>query len=176
MAVNKLRAHPMVRTFGLPTNGAFGTAYSIPGITSQWSSLYTESVLYTPPDINNNLNHKSVPVDEEVWLTREGVAIGQDDVVLRALEWINNLVYPHNIITNKSYYSPEEDTVHIYSTIENPNSHQLSARAYLKTVEGVLVDSIDLAMQTLYCGGRAMDWRFNSSNVRRILQHFCYCI
>ena len=174
--VNVLRSHPMVRTFGLPTNGAFGTWTSIPGLSNQWVSAYATAVLYTPPDINNNLNHKSVPVDEEVWLTREGVAIGQDDVVKSALEWINNLVYPHNIITNKSYYSPQEDTVHIYTTIENPNSHQLSARAYLKTVEGVLIDSIDLAKQTLTEGGRAMDWRFNSSNVRRILQHFCYCI
>ena len=151
-AVNVLRAHPMVRTFGLPTNGAFGTGISIPGLTSQWISDYTTSVLYTPPDINNNLNHKSVPVDEEVWLTRDGVAIGQDDVVIRALEWINNLVYPHNIITNKSYYSLQEDTVHIYTTVENPNSHQLTSRAYIKTVEGVLIDSIDLARQTFTAG------------------------
>ena len=82
-AVNVLRSHPMVRTFGLPTNGAFGTWTSIPGLSNQWISAYATAVLYTPPDINNNLNHKSVPVDEEVWLTREGVAIGQDDVVIR---------------------------------------------------------------------------------------------
>ena len=150
--VNVLRSHPMVRTFGLPTNGAFATWTSISGLSNQWVSAYATSVLYTPPDINNNLNHKSVPVDEEVWLTREGVVIGQDDVVKSALEWINNLVYPHNIITNKSYYSPQEDTVHIYTTIENPNSHQLSSRAYLKTFEGVLIDSVDLARQTLTVG------------------------
>jgi hypothetical protein len=40
--------------------------------------------------VNNEglLMHKGFPVDEEVWLTRDGVAKGRDDVVERALAWI----------------------------------------------------------------------------------------
>ncbi|MCW9064735.1 MAG: S41 family peptidase, partial [Ignavibacteriaceae bacterium] len=62
------------------------------------------------------------PNFEEVWLTPDGVANGEDDVVSRAVEWMNNLVYPHNIVTDKTYYIPGVDSAHIYATIENPNS------------------------------------------------------
>lgn len=92
------------------------------------------------------------PDFEEVWLTPDGVANGEDDVVSRALEWMNNLVYPHTVVTDKKCYSQNEDTVHLSTIIENPNSHQLSARAYLKTVSGVLIDSVNLVKQTLNSG------------------------
>jgi hypothetical protein len=82
---------------------------------------------------------------EEVWLTPEGVANGEDDVVNRALEWMNNLVFPHNIVTDSTYYSQDEDSVHIFTTIENPNSNLISATAYLKTIAGILIDSISLS-------------------------------
>ena len=152
-AVNVLRAHPMVRTFGLPTNGAFGTGISIPGLSNQWVSSYTTSVLYTPPNTNINLNHKSVPVDEEVWLTRDGVANGQDDVVNRALEWINNLVYPHDIIFDKTYYSIGQDTIHLSTIIENPNSHQLTAKGYFYNLNDDLIDSANLTKQAMITDG-----------------------
>ena len=44
--------------------------------------------------LNNEglLMHKGFPVDEEVWLTRDGVANGEDDVVNRALAWINSVL------------------------------------------------------------------------------------
>jgi hypothetical protein len=102
---------------------------------------------------------RDFPLDEEVWLTRDGVAKGEDDVVKRALEWMNNLVYPHNIITDKSYYTLSKDTVHLSTIIENPNSYQISARAYIKTVEDVLIDSIDLSKQTV--NGKAENWAVN---------------
>ena len=55
------------------------------------------------------------------------------------------------------YYSGGEDSVHLSSVIENPNSHQLSSRAYLKTLEGVLIDSVDLVKQSLKAEGE--NWR-----------------
>jgi hypothetical protein len=85
------------------------------------------------------------PFLEEVWLTPDGVANGEDDVVKRALEWMNNLVYPHNTAIDKTYYTPGNDTIHINTTIENPNSHQISGTAYLKTLAGVLIDSVNLS-------------------------------
>ncbi len=99
------------------------------------------------------------PNFEEVWLTPDGVANGEDDVVNRALEWMNNLVYPHNVLTNNTYYIPGFDTVHISTIIENPNSHQISARAYLNTIEGTLIDSVDFIKQTLETDGE--EWRAN---------------
>ena len=85
--------------------------------------------------------------------------MGKDAVVEKALDWINNLVYPHDNITDKLKYSPDGDTVHLSTIIENPNSHQLSARAYLKTVEGALIDSINLTKQTLNPNGE--NWTAN---------------
>ena len=99
------------------------------------------------------------PDFEEVWLTPEGVTNGEDDVVNRAVEWMNNLVYPHTVATDKKYYIPVEDTTHLSTTIENPNSHQLSARAYLETVEGTLIDSVELTKQTLNINGE--QWTAN---------------
>jgi hypothetical protein len=151
LSVQLLRQHPMVRTFGKPTQGAFGITMidDIPGIPSDWTTGLTVAVAYTPPDWNNILNRVSIPVDEEVWLTPDGVANGEDDVVKSAIGWINNLVFPHNINTDKSYYLSLQDTVHLSTFIENPNSHQLSARTYFETVEGILIDSVDLVRQTL---------------------------
>ena len=98
---------------------------------------------------------------EDVWLTPDGVANGEDDVVNRALEWMNNLVYPHDIVTDKEYYTPGEDSVRIFTTIENPNSNQISAVAYLKTTAGVLIDSINLSPITLRKGSE--EWFGNIS-------------
>ena len=147
-----LRDHPMVRTFGLPTNGAFGDAVPILGFPLGWFALSSEAVLYSPPDMNNILSRQSIPVDEEVWLTREGVANGKDDVVERALEWMKYLVYVHNVTSDKPYYLSVEDTVHLSATVENPNAHQLICRAYRRTVEDVFIDSTDLIKQTVTAG------------------------
>lgn len=146
MCVQVLRHHPMTRTFGKPTNGAFGL--NINQTSGEWFTGLTQSVAFTPPDWNDILNRASIPVDEEVWLTPEGVANGEDDVVNKAIEWINNLVYPHNITCDKSYYSPGGDEIQISTMIENPNSHLLSARGYIHNLDDVLIDSLELTKQT----------------------------
>jgi len=87
------------------------------------------------------------PLFEEVWLTPDGVANGEDGVVTRALEWMNNLVYAHNVLTDKDYYIPQS-TVNIFTTVENPNANNVTARGYLKTLGGVTIDSINLVKQS----------------------------
>jgi hypothetical protein len=146
MTVQSLRFHPMVRTFGLPTNGSFGNVLlnSISGIPSEWTTGYAPMVCYKPPDKNDILNHKSIPVNEEVWLTKDGVAKGEDDVVERAVEWINNLVYGHRITLNKSFCQPGAETLKISAVIENPNSHQVSSKVYIANLQGNFTDSVEL--------------------------------
>ena len=95
------------------------------------------------------LNRKKFPIDFPVWHNPDDVAMGKDAVVDKALDWINNIVYPHSTMADRGYYSPVVDTVHLSTIIENPNVHQLSARAYLKTLENVLIDSVDLIHQLL---------------------------
>ena len=71
--------------------------------------------------------HKPFPVDEEVWLTRDGVAKGEDDVVKRALEWMNTLSYAHDV----QLAQPSKDTLRITTRVENPLGHALKVTATL---------------------------------------------
>ena len=158
----RMRFHPMARFFGKKSMGAF-TSYD------NWQNIYYSAYDYKSrvdngcmySNYNNEgfLIHKGSPVDEEVWLTRDGVANGQDDVVNRALEWINNVVYPHDIISDETYYSAGGDTVEISTMIENPNQHLIEARAYINNFDGVVIDSIDLTKQLLKAN--AENWKGN---------------
>ena len=152
--VQFLRQHPMSRVFGKPTNGAFGACFTndIPGIPNDWFDGLTVVVGYTPPDVNNRLYRKSIPVDEEVWLTPDGVAKGEDDVVNAALNWINNLVYGHSFTLNTDSCRPGIDTLKISALVENPNSHQTSAIVYIKNLSGSFNDSLSLKKTGLVNG------------------------
>ena len=136
-----------VRTFGKPTWGSLGlNEYPIiPG----WDARLSTHDLFRINNPGVYLSRKEFPIDFPVWHNPDDVAMGKDAVVNKALYWINNLVYPHNTITDKLAYLPGADSVHLSTIIENPNSHQLSARAYLKTIEGIFIDSVNLANQLL---------------------------
>ena len=95
------------------------------------------------------LNRREFPIDFPVWHNRDDVVMGKDAVVEKALDWINNVVYPDSTFSDKTFYTLGEDSVHISTIIENPNSHQLLVGAYLKTLEGTLIDSVDFVKQTL---------------------------
>jgi hypothetical protein len=85
----RMRFRPNTRSFGKPTNGAF-VANTHPGgtLVPDWVyQLYTGCIYSNVPG-EGYFIHKGVQPDEEVWLTRDGVAQGQDDVVNRALAWI----------------------------------------------------------------------------------------
>ena len=73
----------------------------------------------------NYLTHLNIPVDEEVWFTREDVAKGEDTVVKRAMEWINNLAYAHNVSINKICAESSNDTVLVSAIVVNPNNDEL---------------------------------------------------
>ena len=136
-----------VRTFGRPTWSSLGS--SVYPTYSGWDMRVSSADMFHTNNPGVYLNRKEFPIDFPVWHNRDDVAIGKDAVVEKALDWINNLVYPHNTMTDKGYYSPIVDTVHLSTIIENPNAHQLSARVYLKTLENVLIDSVDLTHQLL---------------------------
>jgi hypothetical protein len=146
----RMRFHPMARFFGKKTTCAY-TDYNTNNFFdySYYRYRVDNGCVYSNYNNEEYLTHKGFPVDEEVWLTRDGVANGQDDVVNRALEWMNNLVYPHNIVTDKTFYSPAEDTVQLSTIIANPNSHQISARGYIHNLYNVLIDSVDFVQQKL---------------------------
>lgn len=140
-----------VRTFGRPTWSSLGS--SVFPNYSGWNMRVSSADMFHTNNPGVYLNRREFPIDFPVWHNRDDVAIGKDAVVENALDWINNLVYPHNTATDKLTYSPGEDSVHLSTIVENPNSHQLSVRAYLKTLGGVFVDSVDLVEQVLNAEG-----------------------
>ena len=87
----RLKFHPMARFFGLPTNGAcvWGVRY-IGSMSDSWIYTFPTDVTYSSVAGGGYLIHRGVQPDEQVWLTKDGVAKGQDDVVMRAIAWIDS--------------------------------------------------------------------------------------
>ncbi|MCD4818724.1 MAG: T9SS type A sorting domain-containing protein [Candidatus Cloacimonetes bacterium] len=84
----RLQFHENTKTFGKPSNGAF-TISDFPDLgNANWFFQKAYGTAYLISD-HSYLAHTSVSVDEEVWLTQEGVVNGTDDVVEAAIEWIN---------------------------------------------------------------------------------------
>jgi hypothetical protein len=160
LTAQRLRYHPMIRFFGASSDASLGINLFIENFPD-WYIRYSIGDTYHLSKPDEYLNRREFPIDFPVWHNPDDVAMGKDAVVEKSLEWINNVVYPHNTVSDKIYYLLSQDTVHLSTTIENPNSHQLSARAYLKTVEGVLIDSVDFVKQTLNPEGE--QWTTNLS-------------
>ena len=153
-----MRYHPMAKIFGLPTNAAFGWSISTQEISiilpvfpnyyidiSQYSEDWhfqltiANACLWENP--GEYLTHLNIPVDDEVWLTQEDVAKEEDTVVKRAMEWINNLAYAHDVSINKICTESSTDTVLVSAIVENPNHDELSVKAILFNHENTFADS-----------------------------------
>jgi hypothetical protein len=78
--------HPMVRTFGKPTNGAF-TLSDNPVLGDDWSFTKGTGSGYLV-DGHTYLAHIGVQPDVKIWLERDDVANGRDTVVEAAMSWI----------------------------------------------------------------------------------------
>jgi hypothetical protein len=163
---HKMRFHPMVRFFGLPTNGAFaarsvaGEAYSGPYVYnsnngSAFTTYFNEGVLI----------HKPFPVDEQVWLTRDGVAKGEDDVVKKAMEWINTLTHGCHLALAKNVGKYGRDTIKITATVRNPQNHALSVWSYLNPKENttLFLDSCQMFDDGLHNDGKIGDSLFGGT-------------
>jgi hypothetical protein len=131
---------PNARFFGKSPMGAYtGEWTDVAGPTVAGYYLYCPDFLtvdYYFPD--RQLWAKEFPVDEELWLTPDGVAKGEDDVVKRALEWMNTLSYAHDV----QLAHPSKDTLRITARVENPLAHSLKVAGTLSNGGGVLIDSV----------------------------------
>ncbi|MDX1701378.1 MAG: hypothetical protein R3250_12215, partial [Melioribacteraceae bacterium] len=86
----RLGYHPMARVFGKPTCGAY-TLNDWPDLGyDSWYFTRSTGSGYILPD-HEYMAHRSATIDEEVWLTQEDVANGDDTVVKTAMEWINGI-------------------------------------------------------------------------------------
>ncbi|HCA41720.1 MAG TPA: hypothetical protein DEP28_00545 [Bacteroidetes bacterium] len=84
----RIKYHPRVRIFGKPTNSAFNSPVTL-NLHQDWFTRYSPSESYELKSPTAYLTHREFPIDVNVWLTREGVIQGRDDVVESAKNWIN---------------------------------------------------------------------------------------
>jgi hypothetical protein len=85
-----MKSHPMVRLFGRPTAGAYTAVSSLDLGNNDWWCRYTPWNTFLAGDPDNYLTHGMVEIDEDVWLTPDDVAQGNDTVVEAAEAWINS--------------------------------------------------------------------------------------
>ncbi len=92
--------HPEARFFGRPTNGGFAgqiTANAL--VIDGW---HVTAADFTMADTTGLLTSRARPPvvpDEDIWLTANDIANGDDSVVERALEWITD---QPGVLTNQS--------------------------------------------------------------------------
>jgi hypothetical protein len=142
----QMRLHPMVRTFGLGTNGVFGKVqdHDISAISNDLILHTTYSNLTMAGQPDQFMTHMSYPPDEEIWLTQEAAVIGEDPVVKRALAWITNLTHAHDATIDKLFTQPASDSVFLSAEVENPNQHAVQVTAMITNSNDQVTDSLDL--------------------------------
>ncbi len=111
-----LSRHPWARVFGKPTTGAFG-GMNYPTLRTGWFQMVGNTNSYLVENPSVHLVRAEFPGGEEfpwvdyvsVWLTREGVAQGRDDVVDSAVAWISGFDVDGDGILNEDDNCPETD-------------------------------------------------------------------
>jgi hypothetical protein len=151
----------MTRTFGKPTNGGFTCFYltfhnvSLP--YDGWEAGYAPHNVFLVDDPDNYIMHVGSAVDEEIWLTQEDIAKGEDSVVKRAIEWIQNLSYAHDVEANKLYVKPGVDSARVTALVENPNENELSVTMTIRNQDSTITDQLNLFDDGLHGDGDAND-------------------
>jgi hypothetical protein len=154
----RLRFHPMARSFGKPTNGAFVAgpppeAQYTGFVEQDWKYWYWPGFMLSLVPGEGPMIHKGVQPDESIWLTRQGVSRGEDDVVKRAIQWMTNLAYAHNLeLTQRS-----RDTLQILARVENPPLHTLGITATLMDASNIFLDSLALKDDGKHGDGNSND-------------------
>jgi hypothetical protein len=84
------------------------------------------------------------PIDEDVWLTPDDVAIGDDTVVKRAKEWMEHAAYANRVKVLSTYLRPGLDSNTVTAHLNNPDGHSTRLTAFVRNDLGVLIDSLHM--------------------------------
>jgi hypothetical protein len=161
----RLKYHPMTRFFGKPTNTAYilmGYDWNFLSSYPDWFGAYAPMNTYLLDNSSDYLTHVGFDVDEEVWLTQEDVVKGEDTVVKRAIEWIRNLAYAHDVTVDKTFALAGTDQVLINTFVKNPNENDVSVEALINADNGLL-DSLKLFDDGLHNDEEAADGLWGNS-------------
>lgn len=142
----QMRKHPMVRTFGLGSNSAFGhrEIKNVSYISPDWEFKLTLSNFSLVQNPDTFLTHLYIQPDEEIWFTQQDAVRHEDSVVKRALQWINHMIYAYNIKPGPSFYQSRQDTLTITANVANPDNHNLHIAAMIHTLDSIWVDSLPM--------------------------------
>jgi hypothetical protein len=141
---HQLIYHPMVKFFGKSSASGYGHGNGMDNVPN-WTLTFSGSDLQHVSKPGVFLNHKEFPIDYPVWFNKDDVAKGIDPIVEKSLEWMDNLVFGHNVTINNGLFSPAGETVTINAIVENPNLHELSVKLIFESLDGSIVDSTDMA-------------------------------
>ena len=163
----RMKLHPMARLFGRPTNGAFSANADLQNLAgnSNWVLNTIEGNSYRVGEPGKYLTHIGFIPDEEVWLTPDDVARGEDTVVKRAIEWIQSVVevvytkpyLPNKFVLQQNYPNPFNPSTKITFTMPKPEQATLAIYSTLGQKVATLLD------RKMNAGSH--DVRFNASDL-----------
>jgi hypothetical protein len=162
ISVRQFTYVPGVRFFGKSPVGAYSGSWASPGLSTPGYTFSCPGVVEVDhrfPDVQ--LLNMEFPVDEDVWLTPDDVANGEDTVVKRALSWIQKVAYAHDVEVARR----GPDTIAVLARIENPLGHTLRVVATLTSGSGTTLDSLALADDGLHSDSSAADGLWGSAYV-----------
>jgi len=139
----RLKYLSTLRTFGKPTAANLGWNERITNFPD-WLLRYSKADMFHLSQPGFYLNRKEYPLDYPIWFSADDVGNGYDTIAEDALEWINNLIFGHDVMTDSNYASPGNDSITVSAMIENPNSSNITAYIYVKDLNNTLVDSVEL--------------------------------
>jgi hypothetical protein len=142
ITAHRFRYHPMVRFFGKPSVASFGhnDFVNFP----DWYLRYSLEDDYHVNQPGIYLNRSEFPIDFPVWHNPSDVANGVDAVVETALNWLNSMIYAHNVKPNSSFINPIIDSLNITANVKNPHNHNIAVAAIINTLSSVFVDSLPM--------------------------------
>jgi hypothetical protein len=143
MTAYRLGYHPMAQFFGKSTCASLSFNKEIGGYPG-WILHYSIGNMFRVNDPDVFLNRREFPVDDSVWFDAESAAIGEDAVVQRAMDWIRNLSYAHNVLVNPTYAVLGEGTVTLTAKVENPNGYNLSVNARITSMDSTINETVSL--------------------------------
>jgi hypothetical protein len=168
-----INMQPTSRSFGKPSNAGFTHFLNCMNTpddfvdTCLWWNLGFPGWFFTMAPRNFTLYHEGVPVyllhkgfevDEEIWFTQEAAKLQVDNMVERAIEWIDSVASASVYISEKSppfeftiYPNPVIDVLNVEASysgvkeliITNPSGKSLYSELFGRTTHQINISSFE---------------------------------
>ncbi len=148
VTAHRFRYHPTTRFFGESPGASFGLNDYVTNYPD-WYLRYSIEDMFHLNQPGQYINSNEFLLDVPVWQNPDDAANDIDAVVEAALDWMNNLVYGHDLTFERKYYSPTIDTLNLETLVENPNSHPISSTVYVHNIDSTFVGSVRLSRKTI---------------------------